>query len=371
VKHLASLFLLLMPLNNPVLKPLTGVRFLAAFFVFLFHYKPFPEGSFMWGISNEMYTGVQMFFVLSGFLIAYNYYDEQLSASFWKKYLVKRFARIYPVFFVLTLIFFIYRYLRTDTTAIELEVFLNFTLLKGFSEQFYLSGLFQSWSLTVEETFYLLAPFIFLLYKKRKLFWIQALVCLGAGVLLVLFFKAFPFYGFFSSWQFLFTATFFGRVFEFFLGIRLAIWFKNRKPITSKYKFPLFTLSGLLLLFASLVTISLIRENLHLIHGNENVWGLIFANIILPLGTAAFYLGLITETSVIEKFFSSRILVILGMSSYIFYLIHAGLFAETVRRFTTNHVWVNFALLEMISVLGFLFFEKPMNNFIRNLFHVR
>lgn len=53
---------------------LTGVRAIAAYMVFIHHYKLFP-GSFvgkrMFYFFNEFHTGVTFFFVLSGFFIAY------------------------------------------------------------------------------------------------------------------------------------------------------------------------------------------------------------------------------------------------------------------------------------------------------------
>jgi hypothetical protein len=49
---------------------LTGVRFIAASCIFLFHYIPFQNNIFL-GVCNELYTGVGLFFVLSGFLIIY------------------------------------------------------------------------------------------------------------------------------------------------------------------------------------------------------------------------------------------------------------------------------------------------------------
>jgi peptidoglycan/LPS O-acetylase OafA/YrhL len=70
----------------PVIPPLTGVRFLAALLGFPFHSTPFrgtesATGRFLAGIFDEMYVGVGLFFVLSGFLIAYNFLTAPRSAS--------------------------------------------------------------------------------------------------------------------------------------------------------------------------------------------------------------------------------------------------------------------------------------------------
>ncbi len=88
------------------LPALTALRFFAAAYVVAFHYTPyyFPEadGSGFIGLG---YSGVTFFFLLSGFILAYNYRDanlgeKQARALFYRA----RFARVYPVFLLALLI---------------------------------------------------------------------------------------------------------------------------------------------------------------------------------------------------------------------------------------------------------------------------
>src|SRR6478735_4275673 len=61
--------------SRAMLPALTGVRAIAMYLVFFHHFNP-PEsatGSFIRGLIKEGHLGVTMFFVLSGFLIAYRY----------------------------------------------------------------------------------------------------------------------------------------------------------------------------------------------------------------------------------------------------------------------------------------------------------
>ena len=145
---------------------LTGLRAIAAMLIFCFHFRKFwlahlPKIFTL--ILKECHIGVSIFFVLSGFLIAYTYQDRPLeSGRDYLKYLAIRLARIFPVYLlILTL-----KYLDQGFPSPK-ETFLNYTLLKGFSDKYNLSGIPQSWSLTVELTFYLLAPLIFSLAKQR------------------------------------------------------------------------------------------------------------------------------------------------------------------------------------------------------------
>src|SRR5687768_4766570 len=86
---------------------LTGLRFVMAFWVLLYHAKDFSSGLFF-DLFRKGYLGVDFFFVLSGFILSYAYEKQFLESTPEKKtfgnYLRNRFARIYPVHFF-TLIF--------------------------------------------------------------------------------------------------------------------------------------------------------------------------------------------------------------------------------------------------------------------------
>lgn len=89
--------------------PLTGIRAIAAYLVYIHHYNPFSVQRFGVPIhlfTNEFHVGVTFFFVLSGFLIAYRYMEMKNFS--WKNFLINRAARIYPIWFILTIVSFIF-----------------------------------------------------------------------------------------------------------------------------------------------------------------------------------------------------------------------------------------------------------------------
>ncbi len=99
---------------------LTGVRALAAYLVFISHYADvfdtiaMPHACIR-RFFNEFHIGVTIFFVLSGFLIAFRYFDSfQLNGDWFKQYLKNRVARIYPMYFLLTAGVFIYYFFTRD-----------------------------------------------------------------------------------------------------------------------------------------------------------------------------------------------------------------------------------------------------------------
>jgi peptidoglycan/LPS O-acetylase OafA/YrhL len=236
---------------------LTGVRALAAYLVFISHYSyvfdehlPIEFQRFF----REFHIGVTIFFTLSGFLIAYRYYDNfKLTTPWFKQYLKNRVARIYPMYFLLTLGAFVYYGFSHDQAITKgfsnpfLLLLMHVTFLRGFFYQLWDTGIAQGWSLTVEECFYFSAPFIFLIIKKYNKFYIQPFIITGIGFLLVLLFRNVNWYGFFGNFTFMMVYTFFGRCFEFFVGIQLALLVKKRGLKTAgKFNF---TYTGFLLIF--------------------------------------------------------------------------------------------------------------------------
>ena len=81
------------------IKPLTSLRFLAAFWVLLYHFKDhLGLGLGRWGFVAEGYLGVDLFFTLSGFILAHVYLTSLEEARFgYGRFLKNRIARVYPM----------------------------------------------------------------------------------------------------------------------------------------------------------------------------------------------------------------------------------------------------------------------------------
>jgi peptidoglycan/LPS O-acetylase OafA/YrhL len=96
---------------RPFLPALTGIRAFAAFWVLALHMTgvigalaPPPFAAAFARMSRPGFLGVDVFFVLSGFIISYNYahvFDRGIDAKQWGRFLWARLARIYPVHIVL------------------------------------------------------------------------------------------------------------------------------------------------------------------------------------------------------------------------------------------------------------------------------
>jgi peptidoglycan/LPS O-acetylase OafA/YrhL len=241
--------------DNRIIPQLTGLRAIAAFMVFLHHSGSAELPFLVQRLLAPMYIGVNIFFVLSGFLIFYRYQDGFILNVAWlKPYLKKRFARIYPMYFLLTTATFIYFYYwNIDISDLMKIYILNITFLKGFLSQLVYSGIPQGWSLTVEECFYLSAPFLFLLRKKIPLY-VQAALLILLGLMLVYVLGTQQYYGFFSDYNFMLNFTFFGRIIDFMAGGALAVYVSKSTPNGVRKNF--YTWFGLFFIIVGMALIS-------------------------------------------------------------------------------------------------------------------
>lgn len=177
-----------------MLHNLTGLRFYAAMWVFLYHFFPvyttLPKIDFF----EIGYLGVDVFFVLSGFILTYVYYNQffinKTTVKDYWNFVLKRFAKIYPLHFVITLIFIpvscIGKYLlHQDSINIYFDALLqNFLMIHSWSTTEYLSWNFPSWSISAEWFAYLFlfVPLAFIYKFSRLFFFLFVILIIGAFV---------------------------------------------------------------------------------------------------------------------------------------------------------------------------------------------
>ena len=372
-------------LDKQYMPALTGIRAIAAYMVCLFHYNPFArfftEGGWKrlsFAIVNEMHIGVTVFFVLSGFLICYRYYDTNVVISWpwFKRYLLNRVARVYPMYLLVTLVTFcliewnpsryelvpLYAHLPSSERA---SVFLlNISLWKGFFDDYKFTGIVQGWSLTVEECFYLMAPLFMLLIHRNWWF----LVLLPIAMLAVMFglvgtVGQLHFHGLFEPVNFMFNYTFFGRCLEFFAGISLAVYVHRKRLIQGlERQGGWITLAGTLFFIVCLL--SMAYSN---IGGNskDSFVGIFLNNAVLPIGIVMLFYGLLTERTWLRIMLSTKLFDTLGKSSYIFYLIHSGVISIWLRTDVSTNAVLQFLLLNILSILLYKFVESPLHRWLK------
>jgi peptidoglycan/LPS O-acetylase OafA/YrhL len=328
---------------------LTGFRAVAAWLIFAHHYNPFSKerfGSFLPGLLQESYIGVSLFFVLSGFLITMRYDNPQFPRPSFARYMQNRFARIYPLYFLLTtLTFFVAGQWGWIYVA-------NITFIKGFIDELKFTGISQGWSLTVEETFYVVAPLIFLFTEKFKRWWLLPILFVATGLII----------GWISGrMNFVLVYTFLGRSSDFFAGILLAKFHQRNQPSTRAGQ--VYTWSGVSGILGCLVLLNLTRGDE--LYGVFTIPGLLIHHLLVPASTAMLLFGLLTETSLVKHFLTTGSMQLLGRSSYAFYLVHLGVVASWLSVVVSANAIVLFVLLNALAVALYYAVERPLQRLFR------
>lgn len=169
---------------------LTGLRFIAALWVFLFHIQirwPLSNNFMVRNILDQGAVGMSIFFMLSGFLLAYRYADSRSSL---RTYLIARFARIYPIYMVAAVVTLPWLGVNFDGNSLQgilhkvakivLLVVSNIFLVQAwFPPYFSFWNNGASWSISVEAFFYLMLPLTFpiLLSATKKKLLVIVLIC--------------------------------------------------------------------------------------------------------------------------------------------------------------------------------------------------
>ncbi|MGZ0016377.1 acyltransferase family protein [Yeosuana sp. AK3] len=155
---------------------LDNLRAFAIIMVFLFHYaRWFEHPEWMPNFFRFGWTGVDLFFVLSGFLISSQLFAniKKTSTFSMKEFYIKRFFRIIPIYFFVLALYFLFPFFSNDfgtgQQLAPLWKFLTFT--QNLGVDFANARAFvQVWSLCVEEHFYLILPITLLWLIKTNFF---------------------------------------------------------------------------------------------------------------------------------------------------------------------------------------------------------
>ena len=348
--------------------PLTSLRFLAAFYVLLFHLSRqvawLNPPNFFGRFISLGYTAVSFFFVLSGFVLALAYLQSAGPVDT-RRFLIARFARIYPALFsclVLDLPHFLYIEIRVQHESllhILTGIAISFTALEAWFP--HIPGIDgPSWSISVEFLFYLMFPLLAppLWRLRARLFWPAAAGLYLAGNLLI--FVIYRTYG--DSFALSYQP--FGHLAEFLLGICTAHLYliHAKSPCWSAITRRLSPVAALLAAssFLAIPVFSLEIPVPYLQHG-----------LLVPI-YSVLILAFASGSPVIAKLFSRNGFVILGEASFALYLIHMPLLM-LLRRPMQTHPYVTppaFALIAIaLSVASFYYLETPARHWILTRLH--
>jgi peptidoglycan/LPS O-acetylase OafA/YrhL len=177
------------PAAASTLVGLTHLRALAITLVFFCHYSMFPHPAWIRRIGAFGWTGVDLFFVLSGFLISRQLFRAVAATGTFslRQFYWKRLLRIVPAYVVVVAVYFALPWIHEREALPPLWRFATFTQNLGLDVS--VSGTFShAWSLCIEEQFYLALPLVLLAlvahgrWRRAALWLLPALALAGVGV---------------------------------------------------------------------------------------------------------------------------------------------------------------------------------------------
>ncbi len=275
-------------------------------------------------LSGLGWIGVDLFFVLSGFLITRILLNTKKSKGYFFNFYMKRTLRIFPLYFlfvlgcILLVVFFDIE--RLNPIKDYWGYFITYTpnllfyKLNGFVPKFAMGHL---WSLAIEEHFYLIWPLMVYLFNQKNLI-VLAIIAIVGSCVLGLFMLAEE-----HSWMVVYTFTF-TRLSTIMLGALLAVLLGNYKSIVEKLVIPVFLISGIVIVgfYLKLYFIDHIEFNFFLFHPSTSI---IRSNSLILLVFAIFFVSILCfclGKNIFSKMLSLKPFVLLGKYSYGIYVFH-------------------------------------------------
>ena len=341
-----------MPSSKEYQRHIDGLRAVAVLSVIFYH---FGQTSFSGG-----FVGVDIFFVISGYLITHLITDEihQTGSFDFKRFYIRRMRRLFPamvVTFAGTLVLAIVllsperfqAFGRSLTAAVFSVSNILFWSESGyFDAASHLKPLLHTWSLGVEEQFYLLWPALLWLFTRRAKSNSQLIVLITVG-LASFGLNYLWVYGHFDAEYApaIFFLTPF-RMFELVIGA-MAIFIAPRMP-AKPWLHELGMLVGLALIAYAIIS-----------YTDEIVFPFLHA---LPPCIGALLVILSRKSRLVGSLLKNRLAVSIGLISYSMYLIHwpALIFSEYYRFEQLNQLeyLTLFLVTVLLSILMYFFVEK-------------
>lgn len=336
---------------------LNGLRAIAVLFVIISH--RFPKFHFTRSFPLGNY-GVDIFFVLSGFLISRILFlqiensrnGKSSNYIIIKNFILRRAIRIFPLYY--SLIFFLYFTKGIIGDKIRdnfLWYFFYCANYLNYTENRWFGGLAHLWSLSVEEQFYIVWPLLLVIvFKNRILILIILAICIGT------------IYPFFITSEFAKVLTL-GCINTFGIGALLA-YVEIYKP---KHKHLFMKISSILFIP---ILILICYHNL--------IVNILFFSERLAISIIAIHIIATClwkpESYIVSKILSNKVLNFIGVISYGIYLFHNivpkyWIWALTKLDCETPATHYEFSYLEFIiqttfiiglSYLSWILFEKPI-----------
>ena len=318
------------------MKEIDGLRGVAVLAVLANHLDP--------NILESGYLGVDVFFVISGYVItrslsSYDFNNIFKSLSLFYSTYKRLIPALYVMVIIVSVFVYIYdfNYLNTINTGkwalLALSNFYLFNISSNyFSSESYLNSFTHTWSLGIEEQFYFIFPFLFFFLYKRKSKYVFLSIFISSLTLYLIYFDELE-NGVYYLLPF--------RLWEILLGALVFIYFGNKKYKININPIPLILLSIIFIFFLSKDTAKI--------------------NTIFVCAAVSFLIFCVNNFESKSVLLSNKNILYIGYISYSLYLWHWPVI--------TLSKWSNLQNLSTISLLCVIFIISILSyEYIEQLF---
>jgi peptidoglycan/LPS O-acetylase OafA/YrhL len=332
------------------------------------------------GIFSGGFVGVDMFFVVSGFVIGLTMVNEQTSTGrvSLRRFFQRRFFRIFPPLSFMISVVSVYAYFVVPFTKAQDffiqqaraalfsygNFFFMFHKLNYFVQSGDITFFLHTWSLGVEEQFYFTLPLVLLILAligrrmdvaHRVRLWSIGFTALGVISAFAMYMSSSETFGWFSPrfrQDFLFYSPF-TRAWEFFLGLLVAIavlrYEQRKKYLNSAIRTSLSTIAVITIIYVMVTRVN----------GNGSQ---IAACALTAAATGLLIFSLPGSKLDIQNFFGQKIFQSIGNSSYSIYLWHwigVSISMDLMRANSLVDKAIMVAVSLVPAVFSYKFIEQP------------
>lgn len=328
------------------------------------------DGVFTALLALSGFLGVEIFFVLSGFLIGKIIYRQFTEGDFNKNavlyFLKRRWFRTFPNYFLILAVNIVIAMLIGVSTD---GLWQYFFFVQNFASPM-LPFFTESWSLSVEEFAYVILPvslmaayLIFKTSNKSRQFLTVAIVLVLAFIATKIMYNANTINSTIDQWNLAVKSVVIYRLDSIFIGVLAAWIYMNHIEFWKRTKW-IWTIFGLMMIGFYTFGVGFLGL---FIDRYPFFWNVIY----LPLASlsVAFFLPILSEWKS-EKSILSKPITFISLISYSIYLLHYGVVLQTMKYFidtenltptlTVAFTAVYLIVTILLSTLLYRFYEKPM-----------
>jgi peptidoglycan/LPS O-acetylase OafA/YrhL len=308
-----------------------GLRALAALAVLLLHSQILRPDSWLEPVAHYGSLGVQLFFFISGYVIALSWDQPGTTA---RSFYWRRALRVAPLYYFLLVLAFVFGWANSPSTEMTITNFvLHFFFVHGFSMTYSHAGIGPMWSLTSEVFFYLAFP----LLQRISTPWLVGLLLLSLQM---------PDHDTSPGWFQTFSTTPFGAMRYFALGMLV---YRHQDFFATR---PARIVSGLFaFLFVATAVLREMEIKAPIWHHNPTDM-LLFA---CPWLVAS-------RSRIMSAILDNRVFAFLGLTSYSIYLWQQPIMFELMKAGLPLSFIPFTVLVCAVSAVSYFVIERPFIN---------